>query len=1017
MVKSNKTEVSILKTKLFLFTALILLLSLAIASCGKHTECKDENGDGFCDSCKQNLDDKQSGELILIEDGEALFQVVFADTAPFESFSTANSAIKAFLRNEYGVTVDVITEKNAQNKIMPTEILIGEVADRGIDYSNEEYYLGPNDYYIKVIGAKVLINAGSAEKLNSAIEEFAESVLQNGTWEKTAIADDYSVLSFEKEQIVTSIKLNGEDMNDYVIAADFSSEYYGSAAELLQSVFYRKAGYWFKTSDIADAGDRAIIIRHASAESPENSFKIYAEGSRLLIECAYDNALEVGINSFVKSVIETADDEVNFVGEVYARDIGVLYYEDFGAVGDGKTDDFKAMYDTHVCANEGGQTVKGNPNATYYIKDTQIPQAGGVATIPIRTNTDWQGAKIIIDDSEIASYADGPNYRLSSKHIFSILPDEEHKEFKITDKETLEAIVSAGLDPDTKQIYLNIDNWNGPLMIVPYNSEHKVFRRRGYSQYNGEAMQEIIVIDSNGYVSEETPIMFDYTKLDYIMVYKLDPSSAISVGNATIHTLESKINHNLRKSSGSYEYKTGYIKRGIGVTRSYTTVHNVNHVITYGFNLLDRSIGLAGPAYNGMFIAQNANHVTFKDCVIPGRQSYGENGSYMGHSSYNFNARMVNKIVLDGCIQSNFWVIVNKSMGTMTPSTEYVNGALPSMSVVNINGESMQMHWGIGGTNYCKNMEYINSQISRFDAHAGLYNGKVINTKINMMSLTGYGDMVLENVDWYQHGTTWALLYFRDDYGYHWDGDVTIKDTRAHLYDITSAKPVFYLYMHRYVNWYSGYTTAIPNLTVDNLDIYSTKNGTPVEAGFTANLFYFRNNAKKMHLTGDSMTNTIYSIVDSDGDGYIDEPLYDTNLDGRINDADRIDVDGDGKIGNTKLKTSSYAYLSETAMRNGVTHTSSKRNVNVVKPPSYVKIINNDGVNGAGGYVFKIVNTAGQGISDGGWYRDTNSPDTMGGFFGNTKFIYGEGADDYFYGSDHTDQTKTTTFKFVSNYY
>ena len=49
--------------------------------------------------------------------------------------------------------------------------------------------------------------------------------------------------------------------------------------------------------------------------------------------------------------------------------VNVVYYEDFGAVGDGKTDDFLALKAAHDFANEGGQSVKATPGATYYIKN------------------------------------------------------------------------------------------------------------------------------------------------------------------------------------------------------------------------------------------------------------------------------------------------------------------------------------------------------------------------------------------------------------------------------------------------------------------------------------------------------------------------------------------------------------------------------------------------------------------------------------------------------------------------
>ena len=47
-------------------------------------------------------------------------------------------------------------------------------------------------------------------------------------------------------------------------------------------------------------------------------------------------------------------------------------YEDFGAVGDGKTDDFDAIARAHAYANENNIDVKTDSAKTYYIGDTGI---------------------------------------------------------------------------------------------------------------------------------------------------------------------------------------------------------------------------------------------------------------------------------------------------------------------------------------------------------------------------------------------------------------------------------------------------------------------------------------------------------------------------------------------------------------------------------------------------------------------------------------------------------------------
>jgi hypothetical protein len=44
-----------------------------------------------------------------------------------------------------------------------------------------------------------------------------------------------------------------------------------------------------------------------------------------------------------------------------------VYYERFGAQGDGVTDDFEAICRAHEYANNNGLPVKANSQATYYI--------------------------------------------------------------------------------------------------------------------------------------------------------------------------------------------------------------------------------------------------------------------------------------------------------------------------------------------------------------------------------------------------------------------------------------------------------------------------------------------------------------------------------------------------------------------------------------------------------------------------------------------------------------------------
>ena len=684
-------------------------------------------------------------------------------------------------------------------------------------------------------------------------------------------------------------------------------------------------------------------------------------------------------------------------------------YEDFGAVGDGKSEDFGAIYKTHEYANEHGLTVKATAGRTYYIKDTKLG-TDEVHVAKIKTNVDWCGAHFIIDNTNLTVMKDYPEERkIAMQWIFLVVPEKEHEMFTIEDPVALERIAKAGINQKTKKIDIGVD-WDGPMMIVPYTSAHKAFKRRGTTQFDGSDMHEIILLDKAGNVSPETPIMFSYATVDKLEVYKLDPSCALTVENGVFTTLESRVNHYIPKADGTRAYiYHGYINRGIKVLRSYTTVKNIEHIVTGGFTLLDRvERNLEGAMYHGFISVADANHVTLKDCILPGRTSPGPGG---GHSSYGFNAQSVNKIVLDGCIQPNFWVTIDPETYEIKNATVYDKNAVgcavkgakdvyEGMSTVTVNGVSRKLCWGFGGTHYCKNMEYINSTLTRFDAHSGLYNGKIINCNVTGIMLTGYGDMLVEGSNWYQYGMTAPMIYLRGDYGFHWRGDVNVKNTNVHLMNTEK----FYLVNHNFVNWYYGYTTSFPNITVDNLRFFDSSSGEPVKPGFELRFFNFTASSARMHLD-DAKVPSIFGVVDKDGDGYIDEPRFISDVDGSF--YPERDLDGDGRVGNTSLKYDDYVNgsvfisggLARSSYYKGATHPTCTANLNKIRPPKYFKVLNNrtEGGEIIAKYIFK--DTSGEDISDGGWHRDADAPDTMGGFFGGTEFIYGDDAGERFVGT------------------
>ncbi|MEN0051195.1 MAG: hypothetical protein AAF806_29290, partial [Bacteroidota bacterium] len=73
---------------------------------------------------------------------------------------------------------------------------------------------------------------------------------------------------------------------------------------------------------------------------------------------------------------------------------GFVLYSDFGAKGDGKTDDINAIVATHAFANEHGLMVKADEGYTYYI-------GGKDRMAIIQTDTDFGAAKFLIDDTKV----------------------------------------------------------------------------------------------------------------------------------------------------------------------------------------------------------------------------------------------------------------------------------------------------------------------------------------------------------------------------------------------------------------------------------------------------------------------------------------------------------------------------------------------------------------------------------------------------------------------------------------
>ena len=488
-----------------------------------------------------------------------------------------------------------------------------------------------------------------------------------------------------------------------------------------------------------------------------------------------------------------------------------LCYEDYGAIGDGTEDDFAAIYRTHEAANAANLPVRAREGATYLIRDTRID--GEVKTVKIRTDTTLTDATFIIDDTELSYYGED---RMARSNIIRI--ESEYEPISITDREILKALDGVGEGTGRLPV-----SFGYKAMLVIYNENRAVFRRYGgYAAKDGGPAKELLVIDAEGNIDPATPFMFDYETVTRLDVYRTDIPPLTLRGGKFITRARRENIFPRDEKTGERRVTGGYFARGIAICRSHTTLEGVEHYIEGEYTVKEQAeLGVGSPLYGGFYNASYADGITLKDCVMTGRRCYARpNGGTGG--TYGFSAAMVNRIRLVGCTQSNFYV--DQTTGLRPTADSLPENIVYSMSKSSITGS--MICWGLGGTNFCKNMEYIDCTLSRFDAHQGLYNGAIRNSTLSFMELTGKGEMLIEGMHWYSPGpgqTYNSLVYLRSDYGSTWDGTVIIKDTVAE-----ASEGDFYIFSHNYANWDFGYKCHFPSLIIDNLEIRGLSEGARV---------------------------------------------------------------------------------------------------------------------------------------------------------------------------------------------
>jgi hypothetical protein len=422
---------------------------------------------------------------------------------------------------------------------------------------------------------------------------------------------------------------------------------------------------------------------------------------------------------------------------------GLVRYSDFGATGDGKTDDIEAISAAHAIANQFGLMVKADVGATYYI-------GGKNRTAVIRTDTDFGTAAFIIDDTDVKN-RNSPIFLVNS-NLQSFKP---------------EGISS--LKRNQKKIDISFP---ATCLVTVTNSNVKRYIRFGPNQNNGSSQTDIFIVDKNGKLDADAPIIWDFDQITDITALPIDETT-LTIKGGHFTTIANKA-----------DSKYTYYNRGIAIRRSNVLVDGLEHRIT--------GEGDHGAPYGGFINVGDCSYVTVQNTILTGHKMYNTIGS----------------------------AGVSVSMGTYDIS---INRAL-NVSFVNCrqtNDINDSRYWGILGSNFCKNLVYDNCTFSRFDAHMGVANATIRNSTLGHQGINaiGSGTFTVENST--INGR--SLINLRSDYGSTWQGELLIRNC---IFvpaggKTTSASLIggSYSGQHNF-----GYTCYMPErITIENLRIDDSK--------------------------------------------------------------------------------------------------------------------------------------------------------------------------------------------------
>ena len=379
-------------------------------------------------------------------------------------------------------------------------------------------------------------------------------------------------------------------------------------------------------------------------------------------------------------------------------------YSDFGAVGDGVTDDYDAIVAAHDYANANGLPVFADEGATYYIGESD-------KCAIIRTNTTWTGATFIIDDRNLIPWKSDINT------LFLVDGDEYVDDFEITSLRKGQKHL--GFAPG-EDLHVTVENEN----------VRQYYRR--YVNYDASSpMSDTFIVDAEGNILSD--IIWNFDTITSCKAKRIGEPLVIE-GGTFLH----KVNRHDSQS---------YFSRNIKIIRSNTTVQNLTMKVA--------DEGNVGSPYMGFLMVIETAYVNLKNLQLDAYNSFGGTmGTYAMQINYSANTTLDNVVQTNDILDQGRWGIMNTNFcKDFVVKNCRLNRYDSHMGVTNCTIENSTI--GANGVNLIGHGDFILKDST-------VYNDCLFILRADY-GATWDGDIYVENVDWYHSSSCPSVIYARND--------------------------------------------------------------------------------------------------------------------------------------------------------------------------------------------------------------------------------------------------------------